>query len=547
MKWFIKCVKQYADFSGRARRKEYWMFVLFNIIFAFVWTFLLILALNAFNSNIGDSKLVLATNIASFSYCAALLLPGMAVAVRRLHDVGKSGWMLLAGLIPLIGAIWLLVLMVTEGEQGENKYGANPKTSPETFSESAKLRSAGVALTVASFVRLISYIYSAILFKFGIAQYLSGSRYFIISTVLLLMSGIYLLNGKAIYEIRGKVKYAFIVLLIAVSISFLSGVMSITTIIEHFGWEVVVLNLLNIFGNLLLAMFAVFVLFLHQNKNIIRNVAVLSIILTGLSLVLTVYYHLALIVQIDNVTAGIGNPFSIFSVVLVPVACIVLMSAFLTKKGLSEAKETPQTTDSYNSFNPKSNKGILVETSEQSLAYWMMRLSKPDKERDPFVYYIFTNEHDARKALLELPFISRDEYTGKLICDEVFYFGCYQSTNNGQPTGEYDAFVAGMDLTVEMWQNLHNAFTKYGGRKKDDRKPDENVKKVSGTDGNARNAVFVREDRNSMGTYLTYRAPSKADAMAFLSTQRITLPSYYVVVETPDGNYGKDIQGIYKE
>lgn len=60
-------------------------------------------------------------------YSLALLIPGLAVRVRRLHDIGKSGWMILVGLIPLIGAIWLIVLYATEGTPGENQYGPNPK------------------------------------------------------------------------------------------------------------------------------------------------------------------------------------------------------------------------------------------------------------------------------------------------------------------------------------------------------------------------------------------------------------------------------------
>jgi len=60
-------------------------------------------------------------------YALAMLIPGLAVSVRRLHDVGKSGWMLLIALIPLIGAIWLLVLMLTDSNPGENQYGSNPK------------------------------------------------------------------------------------------------------------------------------------------------------------------------------------------------------------------------------------------------------------------------------------------------------------------------------------------------------------------------------------------------------------------------------------
>ena len=119
MNWYLKCLKQYADFSGRARRKEYWMFVLFNMIFAIV-AMILDNVLGIAMEGIGYGPLY-------GLYVLAMLIPGLAVAVRRLHDVGKSGWMILIALIPLIGAIWLLVLMVTDSNAGENQYGQNPK------------------------------------------------------------------------------------------------------------------------------------------------------------------------------------------------------------------------------------------------------------------------------------------------------------------------------------------------------------------------------------------------------------------------------------
>lgn len=119
MNWYLKVLKQYADFSGRARRKEYWMFVLFNMIFTIV-AMILDNVLGIAMEGIGYGPLY-------GLYALAMLIPGLAVAVRRLHDVGKSGWMILIALIPLIGSIWLLVLMVTDSNTGENQYGQNPK------------------------------------------------------------------------------------------------------------------------------------------------------------------------------------------------------------------------------------------------------------------------------------------------------------------------------------------------------------------------------------------------------------------------------------
>ncbi|MCU0461747.1 MAG: DUF805 domain-containing protein [Bacteroidales bacterium] len=119
MKWYLKVLKQYADFNGRARRTEYWMFVLFNIIFL---TIAIVLD-NVIGTTFGD----LPYGFLYLIYALAVLIPGLAVVVRRLHDTGRSGWWILISLVPLIGAIWLLVLMLLDSEPEENEYGPNPK------------------------------------------------------------------------------------------------------------------------------------------------------------------------------------------------------------------------------------------------------------------------------------------------------------------------------------------------------------------------------------------------------------------------------------
>ena len=119
MNWYISVLKNFANFSGRARRKEYWFFVLFNVIFAIAAMIL-------------DNVLGLAIKDVGYGpfyivYALATLIPGLAVLVRRLHDTGKSGWYILMGLIPCVGGIILLVFAVTEGNAGENEYGSDPK------------------------------------------------------------------------------------------------------------------------------------------------------------------------------------------------------------------------------------------------------------------------------------------------------------------------------------------------------------------------------------------------------------------------------------
>ena len=125
MSYFIDAIfKHYADFSGRARRREYWMFVLFNFLAAFLIGFV-----NGIASGLGviGNSPWPPLGWLSIAYSLFILIPGVAVFVRRLHDVGKSGWFWLIALIPLIGAIWLLVLMCQDGDPQANRYGPNPK------------------------------------------------------------------------------------------------------------------------------------------------------------------------------------------------------------------------------------------------------------------------------------------------------------------------------------------------------------------------------------------------------------------------------------
>ena len=119
MDWYLKVLKQYADFNGRARRKEYWMFFLFNMVFAVLASLI--------DSSAGTANFVSGSGLFQNIYSLVVFVPGLAVGVRRLHDIGKSGWMLLLAFIPLIGAIWLLVLFATNSKEGTNKWGQNPK------------------------------------------------------------------------------------------------------------------------------------------------------------------------------------------------------------------------------------------------------------------------------------------------------------------------------------------------------------------------------------------------------------------------------------
>ena len=118
MEWYLKVMRNYANFNGRARRKEYWMFILFNFIFA--------CAAAIADNLIGTTFGAIGYGVLYLAYGLVTFIPSFAVGVRRLHDVGKSGWFCLIALIPLIGAIWLLVLMCIDSHP-DNEYGPNPK------------------------------------------------------------------------------------------------------------------------------------------------------------------------------------------------------------------------------------------------------------------------------------------------------------------------------------------------------------------------------------------------------------------------------------
>lgn len=159
MKWYIKVLKNYIEFSGRARRTEYWMFFLFNILFS--------MAASLIDYIFGTNNIALSNGLFSGLYTLAVFLPSIAVSVRRLHDIGKSGWYFLLIIIPgiifaslaamvpvnkdlmvpfvifafaFLGiAIWFLVMFCTDSEVNDNKWGPNPKTGEQSYGNSGTL------------------------------------------------------------------------------------------------------------------------------------------------------------------------------------------------------------------------------------------------------------------------------------------------------------------------------------------------------------------------------------------------------------------------
>lgn len=119
MDWFVEALKKYAVFSGRAQRSEYWYFFLFYGLIS--------IALGIADGLAGSYNKHAGMGMLSGIFSIGMLLPSLGVAVRRLHDVDRSGWWLLIALIPIVGVLVLLVFSVRDSQLGSNRFGLNPK------------------------------------------------------------------------------------------------------------------------------------------------------------------------------------------------------------------------------------------------------------------------------------------------------------------------------------------------------------------------------------------------------------------------------------
>ena len=213
--------------------------------------------------------------------------------------------------------------------------------------------------------------------------------------------------------------------------------------------------------------------------------------------------------------------------------------SFLFRKRPSEQISTKPTV-----YRRRDNLGIHIRLLSEADTYWSAR-QQDSSLKEPFVLFTFPGMSTAYEAFLELPCIHHTKDAG-LICTEVLYYGMYSDER-----GSYEVFIAGHDLSHELWDQARAGFIKHGGTIKGDLEPTRYQKDIPVKEGGNKAKVrFVRTEQQRRVYVLTrkyYSAPSVADAIAFLKVQNVKRPHYYIVVQTPRGDYGRDIEGIYRD
>ena len=114
MNFYLDAWKKYANFGGRSRRKEFWIFALVNMVISWALAFI-------------TGSLGVVGTIVIYGFSLAIFVPGIAVSIRRMHDIGKSGWWLCVNFVPVIGSLWFIMLAAKDSQEGDNQWGAYPK------------------------------------------------------------------------------------------------------------------------------------------------------------------------------------------------------------------------------------------------------------------------------------------------------------------------------------------------------------------------------------------------------------------------------------
>ncbi len=195
-----------------------------------------------------------------------------------------------------------------------------------------------------------------------------------------------------------------------------------------------------------------------------------------------------------------------------------------------------------NSFYKKDNMGTRYDTPSKAAEYFMSRMMQ--QTQDPGVTYQFENTENAKNALLGIPCIKIAADTKELICTQALNFGFYTDD-------ACYAMLYGKGLTHTLWQQAKESFERCGGKPHNELEPEITAADAERRPGSRGIVEYVKEeqvnDAAGMVIYRIYKAPDAQTAKQFLSESTVTQPLYYFIVETPEGNYGRDKDGMYKE
>ncbi|MBR0405477.1 MAG: hypothetical protein IJI68_09830 [Eggerthellaceae bacterium] len=215
--------------------------------------------------------------------------------------------------------------------------------------------------------------------------------------------------------------------------------------------------------------------------------------------------------------------------------------------GLFDFMKKSKKGSSGTTYTEKDNMGTRQDTFSKAYSYWTFE--RPGlKVRPPFTLFYFSSAEDAEAALLELPYIHKASDSGKLVCDRLMHFGYYELEEGGKLLGRFEALVCGNDFTLDEFNQAEDAFRRHGGNLKSHDAPEAYVK-VQTAAGDASKVKFKEKVRGDDGqsVYEVYTGPDKASAMEFLKGKPVNKKLYFVVVDTPEGSFGRDIMGFYQE
>ena len=223
----------------------------------------------------------------------------------------------------------------------------------------------------------------------------------------------------------------------------------------------------------------------------------------------------------------------------------VQQAAQMNSEPAAKQTENVQDDAQQDGYLEKYNVGTRHDTLSKASAYWM--IERPGMTVKPqFTMYRLASADDAEAALLEMPFIHKAEDSGNLICDRLMTYG-YYDTGDGSDL-PYEALIAGTDFTLDEDKKAEQSFEDHGGKLKNHLEPSASVK-APAADGDASKVVYSTTEKGNDGVsvYQVYKAPDKACAIAFLKKRPVTQKLYYIVVDTPEGSFGRDINGLYQE